>query len=232
MPGSVVTMPEEPSDAGHPIAGGRDGNSLCGPRYLVGRRLVGGEDCPLPNSELDALAEAAFGACSVAVAAREIGGFAGRVVRGRHPVTGEVEYDIFLARDLPPGQRLLILAHEIGHVMADMIGPFPTDELRDELEPMYHELNTGEQLRRGETQNRDLAGPVDRGYQEADTASELWAEGFRAYLLNPNYIKTVENLAARLLRAAANGRTALNPVIMLNSVAAFLVLAFVNSPGA
>lgn len=59
-------------------------------------------------------------------------------------------------------------------------------------------------------------GPEQRACYGADAQAELMAEAIRAYLQNPNYLKTVApNVAARI-RAAVNTNHDLNQIIQFN----------------
>jgi hypothetical protein len=59
-------------------------------------------------------------------------------------------------------------------------------------------------------------GPEQRGCFDVDAQAELMAEAIRAYLQNPNYLKTVvPNVAARI-RGAVNANPDLNRIIQFN----------------
>src|SRR5262245_13202143 len=59
-------------------------------------------------------------------------------------------------------------------------------------------------------------GPEQRACYGADALAELVAEAIRAYMQNPNYLKTVApNVAARI-RAAVNTNPNLNRIIQFN----------------
>jgi hypothetical protein len=62
-----------------------------------------------------------------------------------------------------------------------------------------------------------LLVPLDQGYERGNVAFELIAEGIRAYLVNPNYVKTAPRLAARI-REAVNTHPTLSKLIQFNSL--------------
>jgi hypothetical protein len=61
-------------------------------------------------------------------------------------------------------------------------------------------------------------GPENHGYRAKDTRAELIAEAVRAYMADPNYLKTVAPMTARTIRAAVNAHPRLSKIIQLNSL--------------
>jgi hypothetical protein len=67
--------------------------------------------------------------------------------------------------------------------------------------------------------------PESLGYTSGwESYRELIAEGLRAYLLNPNYMKTVAPKAAAYLRAAVNSNPRIMRVLQLNSLPGIALL--------
>jgi len=159
-----------------------DGRPLVA-RHVVGRKVVGGEDEALPPAQYDALAEATTGQESARVAAREIGrGIVGRVSIDRRSGRPDA---IILDSGLKPDQAEKVLAHELGHAVDVLAGQIPTKGLSDELKAVYNDLN-----------NPSRGGgkpftPAAHGYKAAETPREFIAEAIRAYMADPNYLKTV-----------------------------------------
>ena len=130
-----------------------------------------------------------------------------------------------------------VLAHMLGHILDYRAGEasaahpdaeipgISQDGLDDELRYIYNDLNNPV-LNDARSLAPDLEphgrpeyqgfGPEQRGCYGADARAELMAEAIRAYLQNPNYLKTIApNVAARI-RSAVNTNPSLNRVIMFN----------------
>jgi hypothetical protein len=130
-----------------------------------------------------------------------------------------------------------ISAHMLGHILDYRAGQISAthpneesrgisrDNLNEELRYVYNDcnnaiLNEARKLDPG-LQPHDAPeyqgfGPEQRACYGADAQAELMAEAIRAYLQNPNYLKTVApNVAARI-RAAVNTNPNLNHIIMFN----------------
>lgn len=97
--------------------------------------------------------------------------------------------------------------------------------IEDELRYVYNDLNNallnrhrsdGRQVDPGDDAAFQGCSPESFGCFGAEAEAELMAESIRAYLQNPNYLKTVApNVAARI-RAAVNTNPAINRVIQFN----------------
>ncbi len=59
-------------------------------------------------------------------------------------------------------------------------------------------------------------GPEEWGCFGAEERAEMMAEAIRAYLENPNYIKTAAPKVARRIREAVNTHPVLSPIIQFN----------------
>ena len=84
------------------------------------------------------------------------------------------------------------------------------------MRQVYSTLNTGQE------RTRHLTGPQHVGYRGADVQRELTAEAIRAYLADPNYIKTVAPRTAKAIREAVNSHPTLSKIIQFNTLAALL----------
>ena len=177
---------------------------------IVGRRTVGGADEALTPEGLDAAATSLLGKTPEGVAA-------GSLPRGSVGVYREVrgpdgpERSIVYLKTLDPASAPRVIAHEFGHVLDEFAGRIPTEGLNVELRQLYNTLYTRQE------RTRYLTGPQRLGYSEADVPRELMAEAIRAYMINPNYIKTVAPKTAARIREYVNNNPRINRVIQFNS---------------
>lgn len=182
---------------------------------LIGRGVLGGQDETIPQTQAayDALAKALTGSISQRVAPREIGGDPGRLKKIVDWKTGQPSYEVFLSNKLTEKQALRTHAHELGHAIDELAGQIPTEGLVKELEFVYNALATGQE------RTRNLTRPKDIGYRPAEVPREMMAEAIRAYMADPNYIKTVAPRTAAAIRAAVNENPRLNKKIQFNVLA-------------
>jgi hypothetical protein len=218
-----------------------DGRPLTAP-IVVGRRVVGGEDVPLPPSQYDAVAEATIGARPEAVEAKALPRRSvGTYVEGYSP-TGDPERDIYFLNTLPPEKAQKVVAHEMGHMFDSLAREWKSDPkanipkaARSELNFVYNDLNNPDlnmARQRGldvERNSRKLYKgykPEHLGYKSGPEAdAELAAEFGRAYLGDPNYVKTVAPLGAKWWRERVNPHPRFKDIIQFNSLAAALAPA-------
>jgi len=99
----------------------------------------------------------------------------------------------------------------LGHAFDELAGQIPIAGLNSELRQLYNTLNTGQE------RTTRLTGPQHRGYGDRDVPRELMAEAIRAYLVNPNYIKTVAPKTAARIRQYVNNNPRINQAIQFNS---------------
>ena len=183
-------------------------------RYVVGRQVAGQPDVALPHGALDEIAAARTGEAIRKASPRsaEIGNDVGRTVFRR---SGEPDY-VAVSRALTDSQYQRVAAHEIAHVIDKAADDIPVSGLNDELRTIYNDLNNpqGHGKKFGPEQNRYRGGDVQR---------ELIAEAIRAYLSDPNYIKTVAPKTAARIRQFVNDNPKLREIIQFNSFALPLV---------
>lgn len=233
------TKPQRPFEADYP-----DGNSDLSPAAggsllrrdmdgrpltagtVVGRTMVGGGDMPLPQGQIDQLAESLVGSRPQAVSQRELRGDSGRLTRSVDPVTGEIANTLTVNQNLSPELQQRVTAHELGHYIDDTAGQIETAGLSRELADVYNTLNTGRE------RATHRFGPQNAGYPKDEQPRELMAEAIRAYLADPNYLKTVAPQTAAAIRAAVNPNPRLRDIIQFNTVApAAIGLSALAIPG-
>jgi hypothetical protein len=201
-----------PADAQGNLTQDIEGNPLTA-RWVVGRTSVGAPDRPFPAptlSELDALAEAGTGQLPKKIAPGDLRGAYGRVtLNALGDPTG-----IFLSNNLTPVQETRVLGHENAHIIDQLAGEIDTTGLNRELNQVYSTLATGQE------RTRNLTRPQDFGYSGDEIPREKIAEAIRAYLTDPNYLKTVAPKTAAAIRNAVNTNPRVSKIIQFNGIAA------------
>lgn len=115
-----------------------------GASYVVGRQVLGGGDQSLPASALAEIAERSAGAGIEAVArgSQYLGRDVGRYLVTRDRRSGQVtDRDIFLDRSLSEAQLPRVAAHEVGHLIDDIVSKIPVANIKTELRAVYNDLN-------------------------------------------------------------------------------------------
>jgi hypothetical protein len=129
------------------------------------------------------------------------------------------------------------VAHMLGHILdyragetsathaGEEIRGISQDNINEELRYVYNDCNNGKlnearrldpSVRPHDDPEYQGFGPEQKACYGADARAELMAEAIRAYMQNPNYLKTVApNVAARI-RAAVNTNPNLNQIIQFN----------------
>ena len=120
---------------------------------------------------------------------------------------------------LPKEKMDMAAAHEVGHVIDALSNRIPVEGLQDELDFNYNALRTGEERK------HILSRPQDFGYEGETADREKVAEAIRAYMVDPNYLKTVAPKTAARIRQFVADSPELRNVIQFNSLAAAGVLA-------
>ncbi|MBZ9868020.1 hypothetical protein LB515_21815 [Mesorhizobium sp. CA15] len=215
-----------------------EGRALGG-KTVVGRRVVGGEDVAIVPEELDDLAEAAIGS---RITADEARAFSRREV-GKYIVARGLdgpERSIHILNTLRASDATKVGAHEIGHMIDDLAGKtvghdrvapvrmIDQDGIKAELRWLYNDLNNpflqraraaGQAVEQSSSKVYRGFGPEQMGYKKGIEADrELMAEAIRAYMANPNYMKTVAPKTAARIRAYVNEHKDLKHIIQFNSV--------------
>jgi len=184
-------------------------------KWIVGRRTLGGEDQALTPVDVARAAADVIGQQPDLVPLP--GGIGGAHAVGLDPHTGEKFRRILVNDALKPADRMRVLAHETGHAVEyDAAGPgrlVKTGLMRG-MSRVYHTGVTG-------AEDTDyLLAPEDFGYEIFHRLPEYSAEAIRAYLTNPNYLKTVAPDVAHAIRKAVNAHPTLSKIIQFNTLAA------------
>jgi DNA-binding Lrp family transcriptional regulator len=191
-------------------------------QFIVGRRSLGAVDEPIREGDFDRLAEALVGRRTTTSPRSSMGGDSGRTYVRKS--TG-LPYEIQLASDLRPESRLQVHAHEIGHAIEELAGHISTAGLiKDELQPVFNTLNNPNRAKGGleaAAWGKPMT-PKGQRYSAEEIPREYAAEAIRAYLTNPNYLKSVAPRTAALIRRLVNTNPRLAKTIQFNDLGPLL----------
>lgn len=227
-------LPQRPFDHDYPNAGaarpdgsGRvtvdiDGRPVAPTAYIAGRRVAGGGDAGLGERDVYQLGTRLGAAIApVARGGTELGKDFGRHVPDGF-VDGQPRSKIFFDKAQPLDVQARLQAHEVSHLLDDRTAGdilkngsrIPIDGIKRDLGLLYEELNTGTWHKPGRG-----AKPKTFGYGPDKEGAELMAEAIRAYLTDPNYIKSKYPKVAERIRDHINTHPELSKVVHFNSVA-------------
>lgn len=197
-------------DPGSPLERDIDGRPLTA-RLVAGRRTVGGPDVPLSIPEIGDVAE--YAASRVEMVPRS--NLPGRAVGTYDPRTSRIA----VADDLSDTDTVVALAHETGHALD--YWPHKANIAPHErgAREIFNDLATGQPR----VNPREWVGPERFGYSAQNVPRELMAEAIRAYMQDPNYIKSVAPNLAKEIRKL-NDVKGLNKIIQFNTPLAGLAL--------
>lgn len=224
----------------HPDYSGRlkidiDGRSIDPGAVIVGRRMVGGEDQALSAAQLDAATEAVTGSRIEVVSqghARrpefDRNGWLGLTVLDRQTgLPKQVLLHSDAISDADTARRLT--GHEFGHVVEAASLPkvgIDTTQIEWPVRRIYNDLNNPNpkyreiESYRGPTKPLPeyVVSPETRGYYPHQVDAELVADAVRAYVSDPNYIKTDAPKVAAAIREAWNTNPELRKIVHFNSL--------------
>lgn len=190
-----------------------EGRRLNPGAVVAGRTHIGRGDSGVPAEAYDSIATQATGSNPEAVSKSTIGGDAGQYVVVRDRRSGKViERSILLDKALAPEQAKRVLSHELSHAIDEIVGIIPSAGLDDELSDVYNHLNNPQNHGR-------RFGPEQNGCFGERVKRELMAEAVRAFMHDPNYLKSVAPRTAAAIRAAVNPHPRLSKIIQFNSLA-------------
>jgi hypothetical protein len=215
--------PEEPAtDAQGQLLADIEGR-LLGAKFVAGRQFSGQADVPLSLKDIkEAIAEVGIGLYQVKDTHPDVAKTLRKAVRGFYDGSdsdndnGPPNSRIFLNIGPKARDRDLVIAHEFGHAIDHLAGYLSATLTREEIAELsfvYGHL-------RSRGKSRQLLQPENFGYPPKFVNSELVAEGFRAYMTDPNYFKTEAPKAAARFRAAVNANPYLRHAIQFNSLGA------------
>lgn len=190
----------------------RDGRWLIA-KIIAGRRLKDGPDVPLTTRDIRAIGEEMLRDGIRSVPPRELKGDAGSAT---FDGKSGMPLSIKLSNKLTPRQAEKVLAHEVAHVIQNFFGGVSIDGIKRELNFIYNALTTGRE------RTRNLTLPENIGYTAAETPIELLTEAIRAYMADPNWIKTVAPKTAAKIREWVNTHPELSKIIQFNSFGAVI----------
>lgn len=200
-----------------------DGRPLTA-RFVVGRRRVDAADEALPAADLQDLANELVRDGIERVPQSE---FTDRKViaalqsEGRPPHGTKIK----LRHDLPDATAEKALQHEIGHAVDLLAHPWGIPQQGIKADPglglLYHRLNDSSWRRTQPVVRPGLrTSPESFQYAKAQVPEEHMAEAIRAYLADPNYLKSEFPRVAARIREHVNSHPQISKIIQFNSAAA------------
>lgn len=185
-----------------------EGRPLSGKAFVVGRTQKAADN-PFPQTEFNTLAEKTTGRGIKILPRNQLGGAYGQVPYSdvtKRPI------EVRIAKELTEQQASKVAPHELGHAVDQFAGEIPLNGLMNELKPLYNELNTGQK------RTRNLMGPQHLKYKKKDIPREYMSEAIRAYMTNPNEMKTIAPKTAARIRKYVNSHPELKDIIQFNSI--------------
>ncbi len=204
-----------------------EGHLLNHDAVVIGHRTLTGGDHAITQKELENAIRGLLGSDPKRVATL------GPRISGAYK---DAAQRIYTLESLSALTNYKVLAHEFGHAIDHMsgwllsgsaprnggpvskiFGGLRNEKVLAELQEVYSTLRSG---REGMKHPR---GPDYFGYEPQHYPFEYIAEAMRAYLTNPNYLKTVAPNTAELLRRSINSHPTIGKVLQLNSVGGAVV---------
>ena len=107
--------------------------------------------------------------------------------------------------------------YELGQVVDEIVGGISVKGLLPELRGVFNTLNNPSRSLGGvDAAAGTLFTPKDAGFKISEIRRVYIAEAIRAYLIDPNYLKTVAPNTAKAIRAAVNGHPKLSKILQFN----------------
>jgi hypothetical protein len=181
--------------------------------FVAGRRSVGGVDEGLDPAAIAGAAREAGADVGAGPAGIPRGAAGSYQVEPNADLSG-LQHTIRYSPSLKEPQAQRVVAHEFGHMIDKLASRIDQKGLTKELEQVYSDLATGMQGR-----TRQKTGPIHLGYRPEEAPRELMAEALRAYMTDPNYLKSAAPKTAKAIREAVNTNPRIAPVIQFNAMA-------------
>jgi hypothetical protein len=121
----------------------------------------------------------------------------------------------------------MVYAHELGHAIDQLAGQIPSKGLSSELKSVYNTLNNPNRTH----PNRAEAADWGKPFTPQALGYEYIVEAIRAYMADPNYLKTVAPKTAAAVREAVNSHPTLSKIIQFNALAALMGFGGLAEPG-
>jgi hypothetical protein len=185
-------------------------------RNVVGRRYIDEPEQGLTPLETVNLAGffARHGVKSAGPRDLEPGVYAKTIIHNDRAVRGKLDgYEVKIDPSLPPEQQIRQVAHELAHMIADQVEIHPVTAMRNRA----HGIKTAGLEDELERVTRDMR--ASDAHDRPLSKIEMLAEGIRAYLVSPSYLKTVAPKTAAAIREAVNSHPQLSKVIQFNALA-------------
>lgn len=177
--------------------------------YIAGRTRIDGPDHALTPLDIQSIGEMGIEGPIDRIPASRFG--AGSV--GRTHLEYGRPTRIEILDSLPKAKSDIATAHEVAHVIDALAGQIPTKGLEKELDFNYSALRTGEERKFFQS------GPADFGYTDPRLIDrEKIAEAIRAYMVDPNYLKTVAPKTAARIREFVANNPELSMIVRFNAL--------------
>jgi hypothetical protein len=199
-----------PGPTGSRLTNDVEGRNLTAP-LVVGRQRWGGADV-VPGIEQIENAARSLGATVGTAPSRGLGTDLGQYLARKYNAAPEIRVADNLSWEVAPR----VFRHEAGHLIDDIAGGIDFKGASTELQRLYSDLNTGQRVANW---RKGVTSPEQQRYKGGDVPKEYAAEAVRAYLTDPNYIKTVAPKVAAAIRKRVNENPELSRVIQFNSAA-------------
>jgi len=178
--------------------------------FVAGRRSVNGEDIGLGGEDVRAIATLLAGQEPIPTLVKDLPrNTSGTYRHGSAGATREIRYKASLSE----GAADETIGHELGHMIDEVAGQIETKGAVKEFDRVWGELYSGQFYRKG----RGLPKPIKAGYSKEEAPREAVAETIRAYMQDPNYVKSVAPKAAQKIRAAVNSHEEISKIIQFNA---------------
>lgn len=190
---------------GSPLKTDIEGRPLTA-KFVAGRRRAGENDVGLTPSEVAEIAQSIGDVKFVSrkeLPTRAVGSFL--------PTLNEIK----IAADLSPQQLGIALSHELGHGIAESVKSPIKIDAPVSARKVYHDLRTGDT---SVQMPGRFHSPEFDGYRKGEVPGELIAEMLRAYMMDPNYMKTVAPKGAAAIRESINADPWLSKIIQFNAL--------------
>jgi hypothetical protein len=146
--------------------------------------------------------------------------------------------EVSIDANLDPRSQDIVARHELGHVLRHLTRQSMNDDAWRELRTLFNTMNNpdrtpdGLNARPGSVFTPERLGyPTRSAFAGLNPAEdEYFAEALRAYMTDPNFVKSVAPNFAAAVRAAVNSHPRLRRVIQFNSLKFPTYAGFGQSP--